>query len=263
MSYSKRSICEDGLRPEYFKFLKCLLAADHKDKNPTYNHRWDFCYGSQPMRCSLRTRMDFLTALAASSITYTSSGEQDTRLLGTRGYAPPEQYGFSQTDARTDIYSLGVTLGQIMESQNYRRRYQRVVRKCTNLNPDRRYQTVRGVQRAFFPAKRNICCVLAMLLPICLLWNDFKMLPEKMTGPVAPEVTKMSEPVLTEIRYDGAAVYGYLGLQVEDIADMRGEEGTFLYDREESAGTYSYPGMKFEYKCKFILRIQLCKTIRK
>lgn len=215
------------------------------------------------MRCSLRTRMDFLTALAASSITYTSSGEQDTRLLGTRGYAPPEQYGFSQTDARTDIYSLGVTLGQIMESQNYRRRYQRVVRKCTNLNPDRRYQTVRGVQRAFFPAKRNICCVLAMLLPICLLWNDFKMLPEKMTGPVAPEVTKMSEPVLTEIRYDGAAVYGYLGLQVEDIADMRGEEGTFLYDREESAGTYSYPGMKFEYKCKFILRIQLCKTIRK
>lgn len=34
----------------------------------------------------------------------------DTVCLGTRGYAAPEQYGASQTDARSDIYSLGVTL---------------------------------------------------------------------------------------------------------------------------------------------------------
>lgn len=40
--------------------------------------------------------------------------EQDTRRLGTRGYAPPEQYGFAQTDARADIYSLGVTLDQLL-----------------------------------------------------------------------------------------------------------------------------------------------------
>lgn len=40
--------------------------------------------------------------------------EHDTKLLGTRGYAPPEQYGFSQTDARADIYSLGVTLKQLL-----------------------------------------------------------------------------------------------------------------------------------------------------
>ena len=55
--------------------------------------------------------------------------EQDTRLLGTRGYAPPEQYGFSQTDARADIYSMGVMLTQLMEGQIYRRRYRRVVKK--------------------------------------------------------------------------------------------------------------------------------------
>ncbi len=34
----------------------------------------------------------------------------DTVCLGTRGYAAPEQYGTSQTDPRSDIYSLGVTL---------------------------------------------------------------------------------------------------------------------------------------------------------
>ena len=32
----------------------------------------------------------------------------DTRLLGTVEYAPPEQYGYAQTDVRSDIYSMGV-----------------------------------------------------------------------------------------------------------------------------------------------------------
>ena len=34
-------------------------------------------------------------------------GDSDTRLLGTKGYAPPEQYGFAQTDSRADIYAVG------------------------------------------------------------------------------------------------------------------------------------------------------------
>ncbi|MCM1256313.1 MAG: protein kinase [Roseburia sp.] len=41
---------------------------------------------------------------------------RDTEFLGTAGYAAPEQFGFSQSDARTDIYSVGVILnfGKIM-----------------------------------------------------------------------------------------------------------------------------------------------------
>jgi serine/threonine protein kinase len=42
------------------------------------------------------------------------SGSRDTQMLGTPGFAPPEQYGSSQTDERSDIYSLAMTLFQLM-----------------------------------------------------------------------------------------------------------------------------------------------------
>lgn len=65
--------------------------------------------------------------------------ESDTEWLGTRGYAPPEQFGFSQTDCRSDIYSLGVTLKLFQPKSD---RLQKIIRKATNFNPDDRYQSV-------------------------------------------------------------------------------------------------------------------------
>lgn len=96
--------------------------------------------------------------------------EQDTRLLGTRGYAPPEQYGFAQTDERADIYSLGVTLEQLLGDKAKRLPYKRIIRKCTNMNPDRRYQTAGQVKRAFFYRKRRAVygSAVLFLLLVCL-----------------------------------------------------------------------------------------------
>ena len=45
---------------------------------------------------------------------YKTEQTQDTRALGTKGYAPPEQYGGDQTDARSDIYALGVTITEML-----------------------------------------------------------------------------------------------------------------------------------------------------
>jgi WD40 repeat protein len=44
--------------------------------------------------------------------------EKDTTALGSSGYAPPEQYGKSQTTTQADIYSLGATLHQLLTGDN-------------------------------------------------------------------------------------------------------------------------------------------------
>jgi len=41
---------------------------------------------------------------------------RDTQILGTPGFAPPEQYGKAQTDARADIYALGCALYQLLSN---------------------------------------------------------------------------------------------------------------------------------------------------
>lgn len=67
--------------------------------------------------------------------------EPDTEFLGTKGYAPPEQYGFGQTDAKSDIYSLGITIRRML-GEDYHGRLTPVLQKCTALDPEGRYSSV-------------------------------------------------------------------------------------------------------------------------
>lgn len=75
-----------------------------------------------------------------------SSAKKDTVILGTVGYASPEQLGISQTDARTDIYAAGVLYNVLLTGQHpsvtiVSGKAGRIVRKCTAVNPNERYQT--------------------------------------------------------------------------------------------------------------------------
>ena len=69
-----------------------------------------------------------------------SQAESDTRLIGTRGYAPPEQYGFAQTDGRADIYALGITFRELLGKTAKKRRWRHILKRCTALEPKRRYR---------------------------------------------------------------------------------------------------------------------------
>lgn len=97
----------------------------------------------------------------------------DTRVLGTPGYAPPEQYGFSSTDQRSDIYSLGKTMlkliGEIRTSP-----LRAIFEKCIELDPKRRYKTVSELQKALSKSssQKNI---LHMAIAVLLLCNTLSL----------------------------------------------------------------------------------------
>lgn len=99
---------------------------------------------------------------------YKEHKSSDTIGLGTRGYAAPEQFGGqAQTDARTDIYCLGMTMHHLLTGKNpseppyetYPIRHwnpqlstglEAIVQKCINLNPDKRYQSCAELAYALY-----------------------------------------------------------------------------------------------------------------
>ena len=77
----------------------------------------------------------------------------DTLVLGTTGYAAPEQYGIAQSDRRTDIYAMGVLLNILCTGRHpsevpAKGHLGRVIRKCTMMSPDNRYQDVLSLMEA-------------------------------------------------------------------------------------------------------------------
>lgn len=89
---------------------------------------------------------------------YKEDRSYDTQVLGTRGYAAPEQFSKNvQSDVRTDIYSLGVTLHRLVTGRNpledtvirpirqinpsLSEGLEHIIEKATQLDPNNRYQS--------------------------------------------------------------------------------------------------------------------------
>lgn len=112
-------------------------------------------------------------------------GNRDTRLLGTAGYAPPEQYGFAQTDARSDIYAIGVTLQQCL-GENHYGRLEKILARCRELDPARRWQSCEEIIQALARYERmsrlekyilpaGICLLAAAVALAPKLWQQIEM----------------------------------------------------------------------------------------
>ncbi|MBO4242784.1 MAG: protein kinase [Clostridiales bacterium] len=80
---------------------------------------------------------------------YKPGESRDTELLGTHGNAAPEQYGFSQSDKRTDIYALGILIDKIMPG-----RFKEVVKRATGMDPKYRYQNIKQLRDALRGRKK-------------------------------------------------------------------------------------------------------------
>lgn len=66
----------------------------------------------------------------------------DTTLLGTVGYAAPEQYGFAQTTNRSDIYSIGAVLKELSSFSEL----DKIIAKCMEMDPANRYENVEQLE---------------------------------------------------------------------------------------------------------------------
>lgn len=78
---------------------------------------------------------------------------QDTCIMGTPGYAPPEQYGFSTTDQRSDIYALGKTLLELQTSDS-NPKFIKVLQRCVEFDPAQRYQNAHELAKALAGQKK-------------------------------------------------------------------------------------------------------------
>ena len=80
---------------------------------------------------------------------------EDTRFLGTKGYAPPEQFGYGQTDERSDIYSVGITIKKML-GKEYQGYLNNILDKCTEIDPKKRYVSVIALKRDILWQRRKI-----------------------------------------------------------------------------------------------------------
>ncbi len=96
---------------------------------------------------------------------YKPGKQKDTHMMGTPGFAPPEQYGNGQTDARSDIFALGVTLHVLLTGYDVEEtpwhyppvrtlnpqvspQLEQIVAKATAMRVDERYQTAADMRAA-------------------------------------------------------------------------------------------------------------------
>lgn len=84
---------------------------------------------------------------------YKEESDKDTVLLGTRGYVAPEQYGYAQTDARSDVYSVGVVMQELLRitdtsklTKKRKKRLETILAKCCMFDPQDRYNDIDGLE---------------------------------------------------------------------------------------------------------------------
>ena len=95
---------------------------------------------------------------------YDPSKTRDTTLLGSVGYAAPEQFGFAQTGVQSDVYSCGKLLQVLLTGrldQSVKGHFERIIRKALSMDPKDRFQSAAQLKaelqemRWIFPGVNN------------------------------------------------------------------------------------------------------------
>ena len=149
-----------ALAQEVFPLLCDAVVELHEGFDPPLIHR-DLKPGNVILSEGNLTLIDFGIARA-----YREGAEGDTASFGTRAYAPPEQFGYGQTDVRSDVYALGMLLYYLLTEEVPSPRLaggafdepgvpvalRPVLARATAFDPAARYPSVRALRAAFAAA---------------------------------------------------------------------------------------------------------------
>ena len=108
---------------------------------------------------------------------YARKQDSDTHIILTPGYASPEQYGFGQSDRRSDIFMLGATMFEMRTGRMFRPGVSpsggalgRIIARCTAMSPKDRYQSagalISALNRLQTRKRRNILLAAAAFLAL-------------------------------------------------------------------------------------------------
>lgn len=156
--------------------------------------------------------IDFETARV-----YKSERTTDTVCIGTRGYAAPEQFGYGQTDVRTDIYAVGKILlflttgdceGEPARGGRREKKLGKIIRRSCAYDPSRRYADIRQLKKALqgllmyeCPAVRRLwsagMAAVAVLFFLLGRYTRFPLLPNG-----AGSQTQQSSPAAEEVGWN-------------------------------------------------------------
>lgn len=195
----------------------------------------------------------------------------DTQVMGTTGYAAPEQFGFSQTDARADIYAMGVLLNEMLiwkhpAKQLAEGAYLPVITKCIEVNVDRRYASVKELLSALeaLPSDAKSCAkrksvlpkVIIGILAVCVLLGGVFLAvarpDENQNGDAAQEQIQeqppnISEKTENEPTAETTPSEELIDLQPGQWSGQFGDDGTpiadpmrFAYDLDGDGETEDY-----------------------
>ncbi len=139
--------------------------------------------------------------------TKTFGKEHDTQVLGTEGFAPPEQYGFMTTDERSDWYALGQTLSVLLGA-DYQGRLTSLINKCTRFDPQDRVVSAEQFRSLLAPSKKKYLLYAAIALVLALAGMLFWWQNQKDKGApvVSPPATEVPQAKKQETEAKPAAV---------------------------------------------------------
>lgn len=132
--------------------------------------------------------------------------QRDTVFLGTQITAPPEQFGYQQTDQRSDLYSLGILMRFLLTggfdslTQDIVPRYlRRMIRRCTAFDPKNRYSSVQSVYRTLkyhyqFLIAAVVVSVTCMAIILGLFWSS--------ANEVQPQSSLLEDALRQELQLD-------------------------------------------------------------